>query len=56
MTPKLQTRDVTKLLYINYLKRAEECLHAAKNSFDNQEWNAAFSINFQEPPNFSHHR
>ncbi|MEE8184799.1 MAG: HEPN domain-containing protein [Thermodesulfobacteriota bacterium] len=41
MTPKLQTRDVTKSLYINYLKRAEECLHAAKYSFDNQEWNAA---------------
>jgi len=25
----------------NYLKRAEECLHAAKNSFSIQEWNAA---------------
>jgi uncharacterized protein (UPF0332 family) len=41
MTPKLRTRDVTKSLYTNYLKRSEECLHAAKNSFAIQEWNAA---------------
>ena len=41
MTPKFRTRDVEKSLYINYLKRAEECLHAAKNSFSIQEWNAA---------------
>jgi uncharacterized protein (UPF0332 family) len=41
MTPKFKTRDVEKSLYINYLKRAEECLHGAKNSFNNQEWNAA---------------
>lgn len=44
MTPKFRTRDVTKSLYTNYLKRAEECLHAAKNSFAIQEWNAT-SIN-----------
>ncbi len=41
MTPKFRTRDVEKSLYINYLKRAEECLHAAKNSFSIQECNAA---------------
>lgn len=41
MKPKFRTRDVEKSLYINYLKRAEECLHAAKNSFSIQEWNAA---------------
>lgn len=41
MTPKFRTRDVAKSLYTNYLKRAEECLHAAKNSFAIQEWNAA---------------
>lgn len=41
MTPKFRTKDVAKSFYTNYLKRAEECLHAAKNSFDNQEWNAA---------------
>ncbi len=41
MTPKLRTRDVTKSLYINYLKRAEECLNAAKNSVSTREWNAA---------------
>jgi uncharacterized protein (UPF0332 family) len=39
MAPKFRTRDVEKSLYINYFKRAEECLHAAKNSLDNQEWN-----------------
>jgi len=44
MTPKLRTRDVSKSLYRNYLKRAEECLRAAENSFNNQEWNAV-SIN-----------
>jgi len=41
MTPKLTTKDVAKALYINFLKRAEECFHAAKNSFAVQEWNAA---------------
>ena len=41
MTPKFKTRDVQKSLYTNYLKRAEECYHAAKNSFAAQEWNAA---------------
>lgn len=41
MTPKFKTRDVEKSLYANYLKRAEECLHAAKTSFEVQEWNSA---------------
>ena len=41
MTPKFKTRDVEKSLYANYLKRAEECFHGAKNSFAAQEWNAA---------------
>lgn len=41
MTPKFKTRDVEKSLYTNYLKRAEECFHAAKNSFVAQEWNAS---------------
>ncbi|MFH1441704.1 MAG: HEPN domain-containing protein [Candidatus Omnitrophota bacterium] len=40
MTPKFKTRDVEKSLYTNYLKRAEECYHAAKNSFEVNEWNA----------------
>src|SRR3989338_8953072 len=40
MTPKFKTKDVQKSLYTNYLKRAEECYHAAKNSFTAQEWNA----------------
>lgn len=44
MTPKFKTKDVAKALYVNYIKRAEECFNAAKNSFDAQEWNAA-SIN-----------
>jgi len=41
MTPKFKTRDVAKFLYVNYLKRAEECFHAAKNSSHAREWNAA---------------
>jgi len=41
MTPKLKTRDVTKALYTNFLKKAEECFHAAQNSFTIQEWNAS---------------
>ena len=41
MTFRLKTSDVTKSLYTNYLKRAEECIHAARNSFVSQEWNAA---------------
>jgi uncharacterized protein (UPF0332 family) len=41
MAPKPATRDVQKSLYVNFLKRAEECMHAAQTSFSNQEWNAA---------------
>lgn len=41
MTPKFRTRDVTKSLYTNFLKKAEECFHAAKTSCTTQEWNAA---------------
>ncbi len=41
MAPKFKTRDVEKSLYSNYLKRAEECFHAARNSFEAQEWNSA---------------
>ena len=41
MAHELKTTDVTKSLYANYFKRAEECMNAAKHSFDMQEWNAA---------------
>lgn len=41
MTSRHMTRDVAKALYANYLKRAEECHHAAQHSFAGQEWNAA---------------
>ena len=41
MTRKRKTRDVDKALYINYLKKAQECFHAAKSSFGREEWNAA---------------
>ena len=41
MTSKFKTRDVPKAAYANYLKKAEECLHAARSSVDTEEWNAA---------------
>jgi uncharacterized protein (UPF0332 family) len=41
MTPKFNTRDVNKSLYANYLKRAEECLYAARDSFEAEKWNAS---------------
>lgn len=41
MTPKFKTKDIEKSRYVNYLKRANECFHAAKNSFDKEEWNAS---------------
>ena len=41
MAPKFNSRDVTKSLYTNFFKKAEECFHASKNSFTVQEWNAA---------------
>lgn len=41
MVSKPKATDIEKALYINYLKRAEECIHAARNSFASQEWNAA---------------
>ena len=41
MTHRFKTRAVSKSLYTNYFKRAEECLHSAQNSIAIQEWNAA---------------
>lgn len=41
MTTKPTTRDVQKSLYVNFLKKSEECFHAAKNSFATEEWNAS---------------
>jgi len=41
MSPKFNTRDVHKAQYSNYIKRAEECLTAAKLAFDRSEWNAS---------------
>ena len=41
MVSKPTTRDVQKSLYVNFLKRSEECVHAAQTSFSNQEWNAS---------------
>ena len=41
MPNKLKTRDVQKALFTNYLKRAEECLNAARMSCKNEEWTAA---------------
>lgn len=41
MLSKYKTRDVAKSLYTNYLKRAEECLDAARIAFENKDWNAA---------------
>ncbi|MBF0491094.1 MAG: HEPN domain-containing protein, partial [Candidatus Omnitrophica bacterium] len=36
-----KTKDVAKSAYENYLKKAEECVHAARTSHEAQEWNAA---------------
>lgn len=41
MIAKFKTRDVAKAHYTNFLKRAEECLHAAWNSLASQEWDAS---------------
>lgn len=41
MPSKYRTRDVAKSLYTNYLKRAEECLRAGKDSYANKDWNAS---------------
>lgn len=41
MTSKFRTKDLAKSTYVNYLQKAEECLHAAQNSFNSEEWNAA---------------
>lgn len=38
---KVRTKDVPKAMYSNFLKRAEECFHAAQYSFGRQEWTAA---------------
>ncbi len=41
MAPKYKTRDCPKSGYANFLKKAQECFHAAQNSFKKEEWNAA---------------
>ena len=41
MTPKHKTRDVPKSAYSNFLQKAEECFHAAQDSFEKEEWNAS---------------
>lgn len=41
MTTKLKTSDVEKSLYVNYLKRAEECMRAAETSFSREDWTAS---------------
>jgi uncharacterized protein (UPF0332 family) len=41
MTPSHKTRAVEWSCYQNYLRRAEECFHAAQHSFARQEWNSS---------------
>jgi uncharacterized protein (UPF0332 family) len=41
MSPRSKTRDVSKNFYRNYLQKAEECLHGARNSLSAQEWNSS---------------
>jgi len=36
-----RTKDIPKDMYSNFLKRAEECFHAAQYSFDQKEWTSA---------------
>jgi len=38
---KIKISKVERNLYVNYLVRAEECLSAAKNSLDLNQWNAS---------------
>lgn len=40
MNPKIRTREVTRNLYANYLKRSDECFAAAKESLQKGDWNA----------------
>jgi len=35
-----RTKDVPKDMYSNFMKRADECFHAANYSFDSKEWTA----------------
>ena len=41
MAPRFKTKDMAKSTYANYLKKAEECFHAARHSFETEEWNAS---------------
>lgn len=38
---KIKTRNVDRNLYVNYLKRADECLYSARHSFKLNQWNAS---------------
>ncbi|MCK4809696.1 MAG: hypothetical protein KAS99_02010 [Candidatus Omnitrophica bacterium] len=41
MTPKKPTtKDVEKSFYSNFMKRAQECFHAAQYSYKHEEWTA----------------
>jgi len=37
----LKTTPVSRNLFVNYLKRSKECLHAAQRSIEFKEWNSA---------------
>jgi biotin synthase-related radical SAM superfamily protein len=41
MAPKIKTQDVDRPFSPNFMKRAEECRRAAKNSLSRGDWNAA---------------
>jgi HEPN domain-containing protein len=41
MNPKIRTQDVARHLYINYLRKSEECFRAGDESFSKGDWNAA---------------
>lgn len=41
MTPKRKTKNVSKADFANYLKKSEECLHAAQYSLQKEEWNSS---------------
>ncbi len=41
MTSKFKTKDIAKSSYVNYFQKAQECLQAAQNSFNDNQWNAA---------------
>jgi len=46
MNPNIKTQDVARNLYVNYLRKSDECFRAANDCFLKGDWNARPGLTF----------